>query len=133
MLETKVLERAQDLKEEYCCENVFITDADAMACLGFVKPSTNRSNVYLELPAICHKLFKSLYRETETCRFGTTTTITGRVNVRVLPPETTLTTSGAFVQVKKGIWVESLSSYLKTYDSELYHAISDHLQKSCME
>ncbi len=133
MLAATILKRAQELKEEYSCENVYITDADALACLGVIEPKTNRSNVYLEMPTICHRLFESMYRDDGKCRFGASTIISGRMNVRVLPPETSLTTSGAFVQVTEGIWVESLTSFLKTYDGELFRAISNHIQNSYME
>ena len=133
MLRDEIIERAMVLKTEFNCENIFLTGECALVCTGLLVRSQSHSPVFLEMPAICHRLFGTSFTETHTGRFDTTLTVKDRTNVRVLPPETTITDSGCFVNIGNGLWAESLESHLGNSDPTLLDAIRAHLNNAYTE
>ncbi len=133
MLRDGILARAVELKTEYNCENVYITGECALACTGLIVESQSRSPVFLELPAICHRLYDNCFTGTRLGRFGATLTVKDRTNVNILPSEVTIADTGMFVNLGNGLWAESLESYLGNTDPTLLDAIRAHLNKTYTE
>lgn len=133
MLRDEIIERAMVLKTEFNCENVFLTGECALVCTGLLVRSQSHSPVFLEMPAICHRLFGTSLTETSTGRFEATLSVKDRTFVRVLPPETTITDNGCFVNIGNGLWAESLESHLGNSDPTLLDAIRAHLNNTYTE
>lgn len=133
MLRDEIIERAMTLKTEFNCENIFITGDCAMVCTGLLIRAQSHSPAFLEMPAICHRLFDAHFTETRTGRFGSTLCVKDRTNVRVLPPETSIAEDGCFVNLGNGLWAESLESHLGNYDPTLLDAIRAHLNNTYTE
>lgn len=128
-----IIKRAQGFMTEHCAEHAFITGNDAMVCLGILKDTPRRSELYLEMPQICRRLIEGQCTLPDKPRFKSSLKLKNVTAVYVTSSLIDLRESGRFVYIGAGLWVETMESYLRDNDADFLTYVQDHVRKISTE